>query len=165
MEGRINMGLRWSTIARSLPGRTDNEIKNYWRTHFKNKAKIPAATSEKAKARILKRQHFQQQQLQHQQQQPHQLQLNQVDLKRIMSMLDDTDHNRVPYVPQEVQVAPASYNIFNNITDTPSASEASNEDFLWDGLWNLDDFHGGNNFGVSCTNSKACVQNLISPFC
>ena len=31
---------RWSWIARSLPGRTDNEIKNYWRTHLRKKIEI-----------------------------------------------------------------------------------------------------------------------------
>ncbi|CAN6977331.1 hypothetical protein IGI04_037458 [Brassica rapa subsp. trilocularis] len=30
-------GNKWSKIARRLPGRTDNEVKNYYRTHFRKK--------------------------------------------------------------------------------------------------------------------------------
>jgi transcription factor MYB, plant len=30
---------RWSKIAKQLPGRTDNEIKNYWRTRIQKKLK------------------------------------------------------------------------------------------------------------------------------
>ncbi|GLJ18212.1 hypothetical protein SUGI_0322210 [Cryptomeria japonica] len=37
IELHSQMGNRWSKIASHLPGRTDNEIKNYWNTHIKKK--------------------------------------------------------------------------------------------------------------------------------
>ncbi|KAM3312476.1 hypothetical protein ACQJBY_032406 [Aegilops geniculata] len=38
IELHARWGNRWSRIARRLPGRTDNEIKNYWRTRMRKKA-------------------------------------------------------------------------------------------------------------------------------
>ncbi|CAL9197004.1 transcription factor MYB59-like [Musa acuminata AAA Group] len=51
LELHSRWGNRWSRIARKLPGRTDNEIKNYWRTHMRKRAQeekrncSPSATS------------------------------------------------------------------------------------------------------------------------
>lgn len=37
IKTRQQHGNKWSLIAAKLPGRTDNEIKNYWHTHLKKK--------------------------------------------------------------------------------------------------------------------------------
>ncbi|KAL8088135.1 uncharacterized protein LOC141698026 [Apium graveolens] len=38
------LGKKWSVIARKLPGRTDNEIKNFWHTHLKKRTEAQNLT-------------------------------------------------------------------------------------------------------------------------
>ncbi|CAN6249493.1 unnamed protein product [Urochloa humidicola] len=44
------VGNKWSMIAAQLPGRTDNEIKNYWNTHLKKQLRQEALTGADAAA-------------------------------------------------------------------------------------------------------------------
>ncbi|XP_076953760.1 transcription factor MYB27-like [Bidens hawaiensis] len=43
LELHKQWGSKWSKIAKRLPGRTDNEIKNYWRSHLKKKSEAQQA--------------------------------------------------------------------------------------------------------------------------
>lgn len=44
---------RWSAIAASLPGRTDNEIKNFWHTHLKKRIQKSGVHNGNPSSRIL----------------------------------------------------------------------------------------------------------------
>lgn len=101
--------------------------------------------------------------MQQQQQQQQQMQFN-LDLKGIMALLEENNSQRVSYISQAIRQD--MVNMCPNTTEeqgylySSAVPEASAEEILWDGLWNMDEAHG--NLSVA---NKAGLYNLVAPFC
>lgn len=140
---------RWSTIARYLPGRTDNEIKNYWRTHFKKETKPSKQKQEARKVQFFNQKTYPQQQ----QQQP-QIRTTTDVFEAAMPRVEDPDHlYSYPVMPEDVLVS--AWSEFAKGDDDDAV-------FLGEQLWNMEETSTYVSHSMNC--QKVGIYNQAAAF-
>ncbi|KAJ8532817.1 hypothetical protein K7X08_015706 [Anisodus acutangulus] len=122
-----NIGSRWSIIAAQLPGRTDNDIKNYWNTKLKKK--LMGFVSSSHKIRPLNHHH------------QHQIITNgynnnycpQISLLQASSLLVSSNYNNTtttfPCYETNIPTTPSSSTFLNNAASASCTSSITASTF------------------------------------
>lgn len=116
-----NIGSRWSIIAAQLPGRTDNDIKNYWNTKLKKK--LMGFVSSSHKIRPLNHHHYH-----HQHQIPTNCYNNyspQISLLQASSLLHSSNYNTTPTFPCYEASIPSTIPLSTSILSTGASSSCT----------------------------------------
>ncbi|KAL5102063.1 hypothetical protein RYX36_006390 [Vicia faba] len=138
------LGNRWSLIAGRLPGRTANDVKNYWQTHLRKKM---ASNKEKDTEKILKESMKTHQVIKPQ---PRTFSSHSPRLNAIPALNND---GKVPIGNDDSKHMVPNYQNGGNCASSsqPSLGNASIPSAMWsDSLWNLEEQVGSDTVG-SCS--------------
>ncbi|KAJ4762978.1 R2R3 MYB transcription factor [Rhynchospora pubera] len=146
------LGNRWSLIAGRLPGRTDNEIKNYWNTNLSKRAKMENQNSNKHKFEETKDEIVQLPEQKHNVAQEMHTVIRTKALRCKKLYLPHNQDGIISNQSHAIEASPMDFNIGELMADLQDCGE-----FIW--------FTGTEEVGDTNELYKSCnTEILLSPF-